>query len=69
MQALNRQETEDYVIDLYYNQKKTFREIQKILRKSPRDLKKILDKNFQNELHFLSLQEHIGCLRKEEVTQ
>ena len=46
MQALNRQETEDYVIDLYYNQKKTFREIQKILRKSPRDLKKILDKNF-----------------------
>jgi hypothetical protein len=44
MQGLNRQETEDYVIDLYYNQKKTFREIQKILRKSPRDLKKILDK-------------------------
>ena len=68
MQALNRQETEDYVIDLYYNQKKTFREIQKYYEKALA-IKKILDKNFQNELHFLSLQEHIGCLRKEEVTQ
>ena len=44
MQGLNRQELEDYVIDLYCNQKKTFREIQKIVRKSPRDLRKILDK-------------------------
>ena len=44
MQGLNRQETEDYVIDLYYNQKKTFREIQRIVRKSPRDLRIILDK-------------------------
>ena len=46
MQGLNRNELEDYVIDLYHNQKKTFREIQIIVRKSPRDLKKILDKNF-----------------------
>jgi hypothetical protein len=44
MQGLNRQEIEDYVIDLYHNQKKTFREIQKIVRKSPRDLRIILDK-------------------------
>jgi hypothetical protein len=44
MQSLNRQETEDYVIDLYQNQKKTFREIQKIVRKSPRDIRAILDK-------------------------
>jgi hypothetical protein len=44
MQTLNRQETEDFILDLYYNQKKTFREIQKIIRKSPRDLKKIIDK-------------------------
>src|ERR687892_617743 len=44
MQGLNRKELEDYVIDLYCNQKKTFREIQKIVRKSPRDLRKILDK-------------------------
>src|ERR687891_746930 len=44
MQGLNRKELEHYVIDLYQNQKKTFREIQKIVRKSPRDLRKILDK-------------------------
>lgn len=44
MQGLNRQETEDYVIDLYHNQNKTFREIQKIIRKSPRDIRAILDK-------------------------
>src|ERR687892_800735 len=41
---MNRQELEDYVIELYHNQKKTFREIQKIVRKSPRDIKAILDK-------------------------
>src|ERR687892_1817992 len=41
---MNRQELEDYVIDLYHNQKKTFREIQKIVRKSPRDIRAILDK-------------------------
>src|SRR5919106_1204864 len=44
IQGLNRKELEDYVIDLYYNQKKTFREIQKIVRKSPRDIRAILDK-------------------------
>jgi hypothetical protein len=44
MQGLNRKELEDYVIDLYCNQKKTFREIQKIIRKSPRDIRAILDK-------------------------
>ena len=41
---MNRQELEDYVIELYHNQKKTFREIQKIVRKSPRDIRAILDK-------------------------
>jgi len=44
MRLLNRQETEDYIIDLYHNQNKTFREIQKIVRKSPRDIRAILDK-------------------------
>jgi hypothetical protein len=43
MQGLNRKELEDYVIDLFYNQKKTYREIQKITRKSPRDIKAIID--------------------------
>src|SRR5919106_3847250 len=44
IQGLNRKELEDYVKDLYHNQKKTFREIQKIVRKSPRDIRAILDK-------------------------
>src|SRR5690349_16100214 len=44
VKSLNRQETENLVIDLYYSQKKTFREIQKIVRKSPRDIKVILNK-------------------------
>jgi hypothetical protein len=44
MKSLNRQETEDLIIDLYYNKKKTFREIQQLVRKSPRDIKIILNK-------------------------
>ena len=44
MEGLNRQEIEDLVIDLFYNQKKKYREIQQITRKSPRDIKKILDR-------------------------
>ncbi|MGC1134225.1 MAG: hypothetical protein WA941_15470 [Nitrososphaeraceae archaeon] len=44
MQPLNRQETEDLIVDLYYKQKKTFREIQKIVRKSPRDIRTVLNK-------------------------
>src|SRR3954452_25583837 len=44
MNPLNRKETEDLIIDLYYNQKKTFREIQTIVRKSPRDIKVIMNK-------------------------
>jgi hypothetical protein len=44
MQSLNRQETEDLILDLYYNQKKTFREIQRIVRKSPRDISNVLNK-------------------------
>ncbi|HEY7081637.1 MAG TPA: hypothetical protein VH500_18240, partial [Nitrososphaeraceae archaeon] len=44
MNPLNRQETENLIIDLYHNQKKTFREIQRIVRKSPRDIKVILNK-------------------------
>jgi hypothetical protein len=43
MQPLNRQET-DLILDLYYNQKKTFRDVQKITRKSPRDIRNVLNK-------------------------
>jgi hypothetical protein len=44
MQTPNRQETEDLIVDLYYNQKKTFKQIQKIVRKSPRDISAVLNK-------------------------
>jgi hypothetical protein len=44
MERLNREEKENLIVDLYYNQKKTFREIQKVVKKSPRDIKAILDK-------------------------
>ncbi len=42
--GLNKEEVEKLVIDLYYNQNKTFREVQKTGRKSPRDIRLILDK-------------------------
>jgi hypothetical protein len=42
--GLNREELEKLVIGLYYNQNKTFREVQKTVRKSPRDIRLILDK-------------------------
>jgi DNA-directed RNA polymerase specialized sigma subunit len=38
------EELEKLVIGLYYNQNKTFREVQKIVRKSPGDIRLILDK-------------------------
>ena len=44
MNPLNRKEIENLIVDLYYNQNKTFREIQQIVRKSPRDIKVILNK-------------------------
>ena len=44
MRPLNRKETEDLIVDLYYNQKKIYWEIQSIVRKSPRDIKVIVNK-------------------------
>ncbi|MGH9924730.1 MAG: hypothetical protein ACRD5B_05075 [Nitrososphaeraceae archaeon] len=49
-----RRETEDFIIDLYHNQKKTFREIQKIVRKSPRDIKAVIDKQDPDKSSSLS---------------
>lgn len=53
METLNRDEIEGQIIDLYRDQKKTYREIQKIVRKSPRDIKAILRK-VEPELSSLS---------------
>jgi DNA-directed RNA polymerase specialized sigma subunit len=44
MTILTRQETERLVLDLYYNQGKTYREISKVARISPRDIGIILNK-------------------------
>jgi predicted HTH domain antitoxin len=42
--VLTRKEREELVLDLYFNQNKTFHEIAKIARMSPRDIKPIIDK-------------------------
>src|SRR5919199_6927393 len=44
MTILTRQERERLVLDLYYNQGKTYREISKEVRISPRDIGIILNK-------------------------
>ena len=44
MTSLLGQEKEELVLDLYYNQKKTYREIAKEARISPRDIGMILNK-------------------------
>lgn len=43
-QDLNRKELESYIVDLFYNQNKTYKDIQGLTRKSFRDIKSILDK-------------------------
>ena len=42
--VLSRKEREELVLDLYFNQNKTYHEIAKIARMSPRDIKPIVDK-------------------------
>jgi hypothetical protein len=44
MTALTRQEKEKLVLDLYYNQNKSYHQIAKEARICPRDIKAILDK-------------------------
>jgi len=49
MTILTRQERERLVLDLYYNQGKTYREISKVARISPRDIGVILNKISQEK--------------------
>jgi transposase len=49
MTILTRQERERLVLDLYYNQGKTYREISKEARISPRDIRVILNKSVQEK--------------------
>jgi hypothetical protein len=46
---LTRKEREELVIDLNFNQNKTYHEIAKIARISPRDIKPIIDKAYQEK--------------------
>ena len=68
MQILNRQETEDLIVDLYCIQKMTFREIQKIVRKSPRDIKAIIDKIDPDKSSSLSVSSRVYRMFKEGST-
>jgi hypothetical protein len=49
MTILTRQERERLVLDLYYNQGKTYREISKVARISPRDIGIILNKAIEDK--------------------
>ncbi len=49
MTILTRQERERLVLDLYYNQGKTYREISKVARISPRDIGVILNKAIEEK--------------------
>src|SRR5918911_5019714 len=42
--VLTKKEKEELVLDLYFNQNKTYSEIAKIAKISPRDIKPIVDK-------------------------
>ena len=44
MRRLNNQEREDFVLDLYYNQNKTYRQIAKEAKICPRDIGRIVNK-------------------------
>jgi DNA-directed RNA polymerase specialized sigma subunit len=47
--VLTRKEREELVLNLFFKQNKTIREIAKIARMSPRDIKSILDKTYQEK--------------------
>src|SRR5215204_7305775 len=49
MMILTRKERERLVLDLYYNQGKTYREISKEARISPRDIRVILNKAIEEK--------------------
>ena len=42
MSQMEQEKVEEQVIDLKFNQKKTYREIESLLHKSPRDIRKII---------------------------
>ncbi len=47
--VLTREEREERIIDLYFNQNKKYSEIARIARISPRDIKPVIDKAYQEK--------------------
>jgi hypothetical protein len=47
--VLSREEREELVLDLYFKENKTYSEIAKIARISPRDIKPIIDKAYEEK--------------------
>jgi hypothetical protein len=65
MTILTRQERERLVIDLYYNQGKTYREISKEARISPRDIGIILNKAVEEKTEGLKEQDNVDAKNQE----
>jgi transposase len=67
MNILTRQERERLVLDLYYNQGKTYREISKEARISPRDIGVILNKAVEEKTEGLKGQQQDGVEKSKEA--
>ncbi|MFL6402101.1 MAG: hypothetical protein ACJ71M_01280 [Nitrososphaeraceae archaeon] len=60
--VLTRKEREELVLDLYFN--KTYPEIAKIARMSPRDIEPIIDKAYQDKHTNHYLYRHVSSFQK-----
>ena len=69
MTILTREEREKLVLELYYNQGKTYREISKEARISPRDIGIILNKVIEDKTEGLKEQDDAEKNRQEEEQQ
>jgi transposase len=69
MTILTRQERERLVIDLYYNQGKTYREISKEARISPRDIAVILNKAVEEKSKGIKQQDDAEESKEQEQQQ
>jgi DNA-binding transcriptional regulator LsrR (DeoR family) len=69
MTILTRQERERFVIELYYNQGKTYREISKEARISPRDIGVILNKAVEEKTEGIKQQHDTKNQNQEQQQQ
>ena len=69
MTILTRKERERLVLDLYYNQGKTYREISKVARISPRDIGIILNKVIEEKTEGIKQQNNIVSEKNQNQEQ